>query len=128
VEGGVLGLVVEGDHLDAEGPKDDGVEVGRVDAHSRRVGAHQLRFGVRHEGEGLFAAQFLGHVLVEARALVAGVARVDALRHRRRLRSTARGHRVGRRQRRRLRAQRHRGRVRRACRRQRAHVGRGARH
>ncbi len=35
-------LVVERDHLDAEHPEDNGVEVGRVDPHPGGVDAHQV--------------------------------------------------------------------------------------
>ena len=43
-------LVVEGDQLDAAHPVGDGVKVGRVNPHTRRVHPHQVLLGMGGEG------------------------------------------------------------------------------
>ena len=68
VEGGVFRLVVECHHLNAEGPEEDRIEIGRVDPHSGRIRSQQLRLRVRQDRDGLLAAQFLGRRFVDGTA------------------------------------------------------------
>lgn len=59
-----VGLVVEGDELDAVQPEGKGVGVGRVDACGSRVGAQQLALRVSNQFGGVTTTQSLGSVLV----------------------------------------------------------------
>ena len=70
----VLRLVVERHHLNAKGPKEDRIKVGRVDPHARRVGAQELRFRVVQNRSRLLSAQLLGRRFVDGAALEDGVA------------------------------------------------------
>lgn len=64
MKGRVFSLVIERNHLNAKGPEQNWIEVGRIDPHSSRIGTQQLRFSVVQDGCWLLSTQFLGRRLV----------------------------------------------------------------